>query len=386
MERDVVGVIAPEDAPVIEGIRPLVRSSTVTVESPPATGSEGGRTASGTPETQTVQEETTAVPPLPSPTPTKPREDTSSTNSADGACSPTTDRPATPASSAPDSRRRIVIVGLGMVAVAFIEKLLKLDERRNEYSILVLGEEPHIAYNRVGLTSYFEHREVERLYLNPQSWYDDQHKLGKLNYMLSTTVAGIDPVGKTVTVHSTINLPATPIITKYPVAIISEDAQPPVVNTIPYDILVIATGSSATAPTSTPGHTAPGVFLYRALGDLDGLITYSSQPHIKGSTGAVVGGGLLGLEAAKAMLDLANFGKVVIFDKNKWVLSRQLDEDAGRLVGEKIRELGVDLMSEKRVKVIKTGSHGGKGPEGVVGVEFEDGGEMDIGCICYAVS
>jgi len=393
MERGVVEVVAPDDARVIEGISPLVRSNTVTIENPPVKSSNGedeaGITTSIIPGTQAVQE-TTAMPPLPSWNPaksTQDEEEISSASSSNGASSPTNDSPITPASPAPDPRKRIVIAGLGMVAVAFIEKLLKLDERRNEYSLLVLGEEPHIAYNRVGLTSYFEHREVERLYLNPQSWYDDQHKLGKLNYMLSTTVAGIDPVGKAVTVHSTINIPATPIITKYPVSLISGDAQPPVVNTIPYDILIIATGSSALAPTSTPGHNAPGVFLYRALGDLDGLITYSSQPHIKGSTGAVVGGGLLGLEAAKAMLDLANFGKVVIFDKNKWVLSRQLDEDAGRLVGEKIRELGVDLMSEKRVKVIKTGSNEGENEtEGVVGVEFEDGGEMDIGCICYAVS
>lgn len=288
--------------------------------------------------------------------------------------------PGTPGSPAPDARKRVVIVGLGMVAVAFIEKLLKLDDRRQEYSILVLGEEPHIAYNRVGLTSYFEHREVEKLYLNPKSWYDDQYSLGKLNYMLSTTVAGINPTTRTITTHSSISVPATPITTHYPVS-----PSAPVVNTVPYDILVLATGSAALAPTTTPGHDAPGVFLYRSLGDLDGMIHYSSQPHVKGSTGAVVGGGLLGLEAAKAMLDLANFGKVVIFDKNAWVLSRQLDEDAGRLVGEKIRDLGVGLMSEKRVARVKTGG-GDEGPGRVVGVEFVDGSEMDIGCICYAVS
>jgi hypothetical protein len=50
------------------------------------------------------------------------------------------------------------------------EKLIKLDAKRNEYQIVVVGEEPHLAYNRVGLTSYFDHRKVEQLYLNPQSW------------------------------------------------------------------------------------------------------------------------------------------------------------------------------------------------------------------------
>jgi nitrite reductase (NAD(P)H) len=50
------------------------------------------------------------------------------------------------------------------------EKLIKLDAKRTEYQIIVIGEEPHLAYNRVGLTSYFDHRKVEQLYLNPQSW------------------------------------------------------------------------------------------------------------------------------------------------------------------------------------------------------------------------
>ena len=51
------------------------------------------------------------------------------------------------------------------------EKLLKLDVKRREYDIIVIGEEAHLAYNRVGLTSFFQHRKVENLYLNPQEWY-----------------------------------------------------------------------------------------------------------------------------------------------------------------------------------------------------------------------
>ena len=50
------------------------------------------------------------------------------------------------------------------------EKLLKLDVKRREYDIIVIGEEAHLAYNRVGLTSFFQHREVENLYLNPKEW------------------------------------------------------------------------------------------------------------------------------------------------------------------------------------------------------------------------
>jgi nitrite reductase (NAD(P)H) len=79
------------------------------------------------------------------------------------------------------SRKRVVIVGLGMVGISFIEKLMNLDAKRREYDIIVIGDEPHLAYNRVGLTSFFEHRKVENLYLNPQTWvilwlFSNQHR------------------------------------------------------------------------------------------------------------------------------------------------------------------------------------------------------------------
>lgn len=67
-------------------------------------------------------------------------------------------------------RKKIVIVGLGMVGISFIEKIMKLDAKRREYDIVVIGEEAHLAYNRVGLTSFFQHRKVENLYLNPKQW------------------------------------------------------------------------------------------------------------------------------------------------------------------------------------------------------------------------
>ena len=70
----------------------------------------------------------------------------------------------------PSERKKVVVVGLGMVGIAFIEKLMKMDAKRREYDVVVIGEEPHLAYNRVGLTSFFQHRQVENLYLNPREW------------------------------------------------------------------------------------------------------------------------------------------------------------------------------------------------------------------------
>jgi nitrite reductase (NAD(P)H) len=147
---------------------------------------------------------------------------------------------------------------------------------------------------------------------------------------------------------------------------------------ISYDYLVLATGSNAVLPKHTPGHDAQGVFVYRTIEDLEKLITFSATRS--GTTGIVVGGGLLGLEAAKAMMDLEEFGAVKLIERNRWVLSRQLDGDAGGMVVEQVRNLGLDVMLSKRVgKIITTEDHF------VKGVKFEDGEELDCSCICFAV-
>lgn len=149
--------------------------------------------------------------------------------------------------------------------------------------------------------------------------------------------------------------------------------------TVSYDILVLATGSDALLPKHTPGHDAKGVFVYRNIEDLQKLIEYSATK--KGSVGAVVGGGLLGLEAAKAMMDLEEFSKVKLIERNRWVLSRQLDSDAGGMVVEQVRELGVDVLLSKRVGKVTVDDD-----NAMTGVVFEDGEKMECSCICFAVS
>ncbi|KAK7991862.1 nitrite reductase [Apiospora saccharicola] len=249
-------------------------------------------------------------------------------------------------------RKKLVVVGLGMVGIAFIEKVLKLDARHHEYDIVVIGEEPHLAYNRVGLTSFFDHRKVENLYLNPQDWYSKYAPENQLGYHVNTLVTSIDADGKTVTCQNG--------------------------DVISYDILVLATGSDAILPKQTPGYDANGVFVYRTIEDLERLIAFGESK--KETVGMVVGGGLLGLEAAKAMMDLECFSKVKLIERNRWVLSRQLDADAGGLVIEKVTDLGVDILLRKRVATIKTDQE-----NNVIGVTFEDGGEMDCSTICFAI-
>ncbi|KAI1380162.1 nitrite reductase [Hypoxylon crocopeplum] len=251
-----------------------------------------------------------------------------------------------------DKRTKLVVVGLGMVGIAFIEKLLKLDARAREYDIVVIGEEPHLAYNRVGLTSFFGHRKVENLYLNPREWYALHAPENKLSYHLNTLVTGIDSTNKTVSCANG--------------------------DIVSYDILVLATGSDAVLPRHTPGHDANGVFVYRTIEDLQNLIEFG-ESH-KGTVGVVVGGGLLGLEAANAMMDLECYEKVKLIERNRWVLSRQLDAEAGGLVVEKVTGLGLEILLSKRVGKIKTDEG-----NNVTGVVFEDGEEMDCSTVCFAI-
>lgn len=267
---------------------------------------------------------------------------------SDGAAKPSQAYPEpTPASE----RKKVVVVGLGMVGVAFIEKLLKLDAKRQEYEIVVIGEEAHLAYNRVGLTSFFQHREVKNLYLNPEDWYGS-HPTGALDYHLNTLVTEIKPDEKVVLTASG--------------------------DRVTYDYLVLATGSDALLPKHTPGHDAKGVFVYRTIDDLQKLIEFSKT--VKGTSGAVVGGGLLGLEAAKAMMDLEEFKTVSLIERNRWVLSRQLDSDAGSMVVELVRALGLDVLLSKRVGKIEVDES-----NSVKGVVFEDGERMDCTCLMFAI-
>ncbi|KAI4264694.1 MAG: hypothetical protein L6R42_000211 [Xanthoria sp. 1 TBL-2021] len=250
-----------------------------------------------------------------------------------------------------EKRKKVVVIGLGMVGIAFIEKLIKMDAKRREYDVVVIGEEPHLAYNRVGLTSFFQHRKVENLYLNQKDWYSDMPD-GTLNYHLNTRVTEIHPTNRVVSTSTGA--------------------------TVPYDILVLATGSDALLPRHTPGHDAKGVFVYRTIEDLEKLISYSET--CSGGTGAVVGGGLLGLEAAKAMMDLESFGTVKLIERNRWVLSRQLDSDAGGMVVDLVRQLGLDVLLSKRVGKIEVDHD-----NAVKGVQFEDGERMDCKCLMFAI-
>lgn len=225
-----------------------------------------------------------------------------------------------------DFKKHCVVVGLGMVGIAFIEKLLKYDLEggRNEWRITVLGEEPHLAYNRVGLSTYWEKSCPEELYLNPLEWYES-HLPGKLTFHTGDPVVELDADLKNLTTQKG--------------------------NTLKFDVCVLATGSDAALPpyvTRERFNKIQGAFVYRNIADLDSMRAYSKSHSIRNA--AVVGGGLLGLEAAKALLDLESVEQAIIVERNQWVLSRQLDGEGGRMVLEKVRNLGVQVLLQAQIR------------------------------------
>lgn len=141
---------------------------------------------------------------------------------------------------------------------------------------------------------------------------------------------------------------------------------------------MLATGSEAVVPPVAARPHANGIFVYRRISDLQDMMQFAND-H-RESVGMTVGGGLLGLEAAKAMMDLACFASVKIVDRNDYLLARQLDADAGRLVTEGVRALGLDVMHQKRIAAVDVDAE-----NNVRGVLFEDGDRVACRAVCFAV-
>ncbi|TFK21046.1 nitrite reductase [Coprinopsis marcescibilis] len=260
---------------------------------------------------------------------------------------------------APAGKKIIFVVGLGMVGIAFIEKLLNMDDA-SQYFIVTCGEERHFAYNRVGLTEYFEHRNVENLYLNPPSWYAEQQP-HRLSYHLQETVLSISPEDHLV--HTDKN------------------------RSFKYHKCVIATGSRADLPpyiTADDAEKTKGVFVYRNIADLDGIIAYAEKPEVKRAV--VVGGGLLGLEAAKAVYDLESISHVSIINRSGYPLSRQLDGEAGEMVLHKIESMGVQVLTHcSPTRQLTRRVNDGSEDEVFYGFELPDGTVHEFDLVIYAI-
>ena len=223
-------------------------------------------------------------------------------------------------------RSRIVIIGNGMVSVRLCEALL--EHAPGRFAITVLGEESRAAYDRVKLSSWFESRDPAALTLADPAWYAEHG----ITLRTGDPVVAIDRAAGTVTTAAG--------------------------HVAPYDELVLATGSSAWVP-PIPGTELRGVFVYRTLDDLEAIVAHAAGAR----RCAVLGGGLLGLEAARAALDLGLETHVI--EPAPRLMPRQLDAAGSRLVESAIARLGVRVH-------LGTAPSGLLGPDAVTGVRVGD--------------
>lgn len=221
---------------------------------------------------------------------------------------------------------RVLVVGNGMVGYKFCEKFRRLS---SAHELIVFGEEPRPAYDRVHLSGYFSGSSADDLLMAPASWYAENN----ITLYTGEMVTSIDRRTRTITTHGG--------------------------RTEAYDFLVLATGSSAFVP-PIEGVGRHGVFVYRTIEDLDNIIAYGR----KVKTAAVMGGGLLGLEAAKALLDLGLETHVVEFAAR--LMPRQLDDAGATVLSRKLAALGITIHTSKATTAIE-------GNGRIEGLTFRDG-------------
>jgi len=233
--------------------------------------------------------------------------------------------------------KSVVLVGYGPIGHGVIKRLLEI--AAGNIKITVVCEEPHAAYNRVKLTSYFQHRTHDKIaYSTPEWCVKSGVKLvfGK--------AASIDRGAKKVDVD------------------LSQGGS----EVVSYDDLVLATGSKPFIPPAPAGFAdTKGIFVYRTINDCQAIIDYAKTAK----KAAVIGGGLLGLEAAKAVYDLGL--QVDVIEFAPVLLGVQIDAEAGAIVKQKVESLGVKVHTScKTLEILKDASGA------VSGLKIEENGAV----------
>jgi len=234
------------------------------------------------------------------------------------------------------------MVGNGMAGVRTLEELLKLAPA--EYEITVFGAEPHPNYNRILLSPVLAgEMSIQDIILNDHAWYA-QHGI---RLHLGKKVERIDRLQRRV---------------------VADDG-----TIADYDRLLLATGSNPFI-LPIPGNDLPGVISYRDIADTDAMID-AAQRH---RHAVVIGGGLLGLEAANG-LKLRGMDVTVIHLAD-WLLERQLDETAGRMLQRSLEDRGLKFLLGKQTEMLIFGESGR-----VAAVRLKDGLELPAQLVVMAV-
>ncbi|MEM9281158.1 MAG: FAD-dependent oxidoreductase [Verrucomicrobiota bacterium] len=210
----------------------------------------------------------------------------------------------------------LVVVGNGMVGASFCEQAVKYGLHQ-KFSIHVFGEEPRPAYDRVRLSNYVLNQDASRLELLSKDWYEEH----EVFLHLQSRVASLQPEEKRLT---------------------TEDGQ-----SYSYDQLVLATGSKPFEP-PVPGMDLPNVFVYRTIEDLEQICQASSNAK----SAAILGGGLLGLEAAQALQHL-EIETIHVVELAKFLMPQQLNPDASEALLQSVEQQGLKLHLGERVSSFK---------------------------------
>ncbi|SDC13289.1 nitrite reductase large subunit NirB [Streptomyces prasinopilosus] len=244
-------------------------------------------------------------------------------------------------STAPQATPTIVLVGHGMVGQHFLEALAERGLTAT-HRVVVLCEEPRPAYDRVQLTSYFSGRSPEDLSVTDPRFIEEHG----IELRVGDPAESVDREARAVTARSGL--------------------------VVGYDVLVLATGSSPFVP-PVPGRDAEGCFVYRTVEDLLAIEEYAK----KATTGAVVGGGLLGLEAAGALDGLGLTSHIVEFAPR--LMPVQVDEGGGAALLRTIEDRGLTVHTGVGTQEIVTGADGS-----VTGMRLSDGSELATDLVVFS--
>lgn len=244
-----------------------------------------------------------------------------------------------------DIRERLVVVGNGMAGIRTVEELLKLD--RTRYDITVFGAEPEVNYDRTMISSVLTGQKSEDdLVLNGRVWYD----ANKIVLHSGDPVLSIDPVQRTVTSVSGVKAP--------------------------YDRLLLATGSNPLIP-SIPGLDLDGVCAFRDLSDVATMLAAAATKH----RAVVIGGGILGLEAAWGLRQLGM--DVAVVHLMPALMERHVDQAIGQLLQDDLAGIGIDFFTGSKVEELLGGDYDRVSQ--VAGVLLADGRRIPADLVVLAI-
>ena len=247
-------------------------------------------------------------------------------------------------------KERLVVIGNGMAGARVVEEILARDPDR--FAIAMFGAEPYGNYNRILLSNVLNGSQpMQDTFLNPLAWYAENNI--QLHAGVKATL--IDRERRVVI--------GQPMRTDAPAYGLNGYAQAAACLEEPYDTVIIATGSRPFVP-PMDGMGKAGTFLFRTIDDCEQIAAYAKRCQ----RAAVIGGGLLGLEAARGLL--THGVEVTVLEAMPQPMSAQLDPESGDLLKTTLRQMGISVLLEKITTHIL-------GEEHVTGLRFKDGSTLE---------